>query len=96
MSDKSQGLAKHIRTTALKHLVAQNMQITPEAIEQQGRYILALWHANNARDFSLKDMAELFLNGVAPVVSIDDECKDLTDLDEDDFGQDVIDFINSL
>lgn len=92
----SSALAQHVRDTAVKHLTEQGKEITPEAIEEQGKWILALWHAQNACEFTIKDLAELFLGGVQPIESIDKECEDLTNVDEDDFGQDVIDFINTL
>lgn len=90
------GLSQHVRDTAVKNLVEQGKEITPEAIEEQGKWLLALWHAQNAKDFTIKDLAELFLNGVQPIESIDKECEDLTDVDEDDFGSDVIDFLNMI
>lgn len=89
-------LAIHVRRVATDQLKADGKEATEEAVEQQGRWLLALWHAQNAHDLNEREMAELFLDGVQPVKSIEEECKDLTNPDDEDWGQDVIDFIDNL
>lgn len=90
-------LAQHVRDTAVKHLTEQGKEITPEAIEAQGIWILALWHAEGLHDLRIKDFAQFFVDGIEPIKSIDEECKNLVDpSDDEEFGPALIQFINTL
>lgn len=91
-------LAEHVRDTAVKHLTEQGKEITPEAIEEQGIWILALWHAEGLHDLRIKDFAHFFVDGIEPIKSIDEECKNLTDDDTegDEISAVIVEFINNL
>lgn len=95
---EASSLAEHIRDEAVKHLTERGNPITPEAIEEQGKWLIALYYAASMSDgMTQKDLAHLFLEGLKPIVSIDEECKNLTDEDLDECqGEAVTTFINGL
>ena len=81
-------LARHVKSVAARVVLERHGRLpgpaSPDEVEEAGRWLLALWHAQNASEYTRKDMAYLFLDGVQPIFSINQECRDLCMEGEDD------------
>ena len=89
------GLASAVRANAVRTLLQQGKRPDDQAVEQQGRWLLALWHAEQAISTNtLKDWAQCFLDGLQPITSVQDECRSLTD--DEDVGNELLDFLSQV
>jgi hypothetical protein len=84
-------LLNELRTKATACLVeAGNPTPTTEQVEAQCRWLLALWQAETiSQIYDLKDIAQMCLNGMKPIVDAETECE-LIDEDEVDS---LVDFL---
>jgi hypothetical protein len=81
---------------AERTLLSSQRAATPEALEQQGRWLFSLWHAQDLHELTWKDMAEMLMAGVPPTGSVYDECVALCSDEEDDMSSEFCDFLAEL
>jgi hypothetical protein len=83
-----------IRAKAIETLVKNNCSdLSPEAIEAQGRWLLALWQAWSTESYTIKDFAQLFLDGCSAVGTVEEEAAKL--LEDEDLACDFLDFLHT-
>ena len=91
---KESALARHVKSVAAGVVLERHGRLpgppSPDEVEEAGRWLIALWHAQNASEYTRKDIAYLFLDGLQPIVSIDEECKDIC-ADDDDGSDELSD-----
>lgn len=67
-----------VLATAEQQLREQGKKPTPEEVEQQGRWLFALFYSAALREScDAKDMADLFMSGIPPIGTVLAECEAL-------------------
>ena len=74
-------------------LLSQRKMATPEALEQQGRWLFSLYHAQDMHELTWKDMAEFMMAGIPPTGSVHEECQKLLGTEDDDLVAEFCDFL---
>ena len=93
-------LARHVKSTAAGIVLERHGRLpgpaSPDEVEEAGRWLIALWHAQNASEYTRKDLAYMFLDGVQPIVSIDDECQNICGDEDggDELSDELRDFLD--
>jgi hypothetical protein len=63
-------------------------------IEDQGRWLVALWRASGHSELTRKDWAEMLMEGVKPIRSVAEEAQDMAE--DEEAVVDFLAFLNTL